>query len=124
MKSKTRIDSPTPGALARATLTQIFVDFENCRERKVKNKLLAKILKDTYPVELNDVSLDRIVDMVKHTLRHDRAWRKVLEDNEGLRGKDYYAEKDRLEDEAQIEMGYTPGFDQDVKKLNKITKEE
>ena len=61
--------------------------------------------------------------MVKHNLRHDRAWRKVLEDNEHLRGRDY-GDKKILEQEEQIDLGYAYGFDQDIKRINKIVGEE
>jgi hypothetical protein len=50
------------------------------------------------------------------SLRH--AWGQVTAECKQLRGKDY-EEKVRLEQEKQMEMGYEPGFEQDVKKLTK-----
>jgi hypothetical protein len=44
---------------------------------------------------------------------------KVQQDNESLRGKDY-KDKDILEQEKILELGYEPGYYQNVKKLKKI----
>ncbi len=48
---------------------------------------------------------------------------KVEEDNELLRGMDY-KDKDRLEEEKMIELGYQPGHKFYSKELNKTIKDE
>jgi Zn-dependent M32 family carboxypeptidase len=87
------------------------------RERKNKNRGLAHLLKRRYP-SISHLPNQYIEDIVHDTLVMDRAWRKILEDNENLRGKDY-AEKDILEDEVQIDLEYGPVMPIDTK-LKKI----
>ena len=52
---------------------------------------------------------------------YDRIWRKVLRENKDLRGEDYGEEdgtKEILEQEKMLEMGYSPNYQNDVKKLS------
>ncbi len=49
-------------------------------------------------------------DFLKDGIQMDRLWRLVLDDNHPenhhLRGKDYFTEKERLEQEKKVELGY------------------
>lgn len=94
------------------------------RERKNKDRGIINLLMKKYPeirraVETQEIRKETITAMVQDYASMDRAWRQVLERNEHLRGADY-AEKVKLEQEKQIELGYTPGFYRDVKKLRNI----
>jgi hypothetical protein len=50
---------------------------------------------------------------------YDRQWRKLLAENESLRGSDY-GDKKVLEDEKMVELGYQPGIEQTNKLINKL----
>lgn len=88
------------------------------RERKNKNRAIGNLLRENYPM-LSTIPREYLADVVGDVLTMDRAWRKVLEDNEHLRGDDYN-QKTQLEEKMELELGYTPGFDQDVKKLKTL----
>jgi hypothetical protein len=75
------------------------------RERSNKNKVIAKVMFDKYGLEHNPLIKPKLADMVGEILNADRAWRKILEDNPELRGKDY-SSKVELELEKQRELGY------------------
>lgn len=100
-------------------IINILKDRPETRERKNKNKFVARMLQKKYPIELETISLQRMEDIVRDANSIDRAWRKALQDNPSLRGQDY-EEKEVLEQEKMVELGYTPGFDQDVKKLRTV----
>lgn len=82
------------------------------RERKNKNRAIANVIIEK--LSLHEISKDKITDMVGEILSLDRKWRKILEENEDLRGTDY-KEKDILEQNKMLELGYEPGYNQ---KLN------
>lgn len=85
------------------------------RERRSKDKGLAEIINEKYQVEIND-------DIVFDILTGDRYWRKHLEDNENLRGKDYKDGR-KYSQKKQIDLGYEAGYDESVKKMKIIMKE-
>lgn len=101
-------------------MTDILKDHPFTRERVNKNKTVARMLQKKYPNELEHISLQRIEDMIVDAHNLDRAWRKVLQDNPSLRGSDY-EEKVVLEQKKELELGYTPGFAQDVKRLANVS---
>lgn len=86
------------------------------RERKEKDRALVNLLLRRYP-ELGTVKKDTLIDMVKDYNSMDRCWRLVLNERPELRGTDY-EDKAMLEQEKQLELGYTPGYDDDIKKDN------
>lgn len=49
----------------------------------------------------------------------DRYWRQILQQREDLRGEDYN-DKKVLAQEKQLELGYTPGFNSDIKKGSEL----
>ena len=88
-------------------IENILTEHEIYRERKNKNKFVARFLQKKYPNELGDISLQRLEDIVVDSGTIDRGWRKTLQDNEDLRGSDY-EDKEILSQEKQIELGYEP----------------
>lgn len=76
------------------------------RERANKNRAIGNIMIKDYGLVIDKA---KMADMVDEILSADRAWRKVLEDNENLRGSDY-SDKTILEQEKMLELGYQPGI--------------
>lgn len=82
------------------------------RERVNKNKGIANMSSKKYGVEF---PADKRNDIIAEILSYDRAWRKALEEHPELQGKDYN-EKERLEQQKQIELGYESGYYHFVKR--------
>jgi hypothetical protein len=80
---------------AQEIVKQYITDIPPARERANKNRAIA-----------NMVFKELLPQLVKNTLTFDRAWRKVLKDNPELRGSDYDEEKDGLEEDMMIDLGY------------------
>lgn len=89
------------------------------RERKNKNRAIGNLLKSKYHSNLMDIEQSRMADIVSEVLTLDRQWRKILEENPDLRGTDY-KEKVELAQKKQIELGYSPGYHQDIAKLKTL----
>lgn len=79
------------------------------RERSSKNKWVGGIVLKKYGVELTPKMKDQLGDIVGDILGADRMWRKHTAENPDLRGSDY-GDKQVLEEEAQLALGYEPGF--------------
>ena len=86
------------------------------RERRNRNRAIANVLINTHNLSL-DKSL--VETLVAESLTLDRTWRKLLQDNPHLRGTDY-KDKDALEQERQISLGYEVNYQQDIKTLKKL----
>lgn len=86
--------------------------------------MIASILAQKYP-ELKTVfkNKEEAAQMIKLACNLNRSWQKVLQNHPELRGDDY-SEKEVLEQTVEVELGYTPGFHQDVKKLKQIYEED
>lgn len=83
------------------------IDF---RERRHRNKGLTEIMLQDY--EKSDsmfIDKDFLYTFGPAYGTYERVWRKVLEENEDLRGFDY-DDKTEYEQKKQIELGYEPGF--------------
>ena len=94
------------------------------RERKNKDRGIVNLLMRRYApirvaIETGVISKDLLTDIVKDHASMDCAWRQALEHDPSLRGSDY-DEKDRLEQEAEIALVYTPGYSNDIKKLKTL----
>ncbi|MCK5614536.1 hypothetical protein KAR91_72395 [Candidatus Pacearchaeota archaeon] len=94
------------------------------RERKNKDRGIVNLLMRKHSsldkvVRSGEIRKETIISIVQDYATLDRLWRKSLEDNENLRGEDY-DNKERLSQNKQIELGYMPGHDQDVKKLKSL----
>ena len=87
------------------------------RERKNKNRAIGNLMLEKYGIK--ELTREQCGDLIGEILSMDRQWRKILEDNESLRGKDYN-DKDILEQEAQIKLGYTPDYENNCAKLKRL----
>lgn len=85
------------------------------RERSNKNAFIGWLMDKEYHLTLGGLGKGGLANLVKDVLAHDRAWRQVLQHEEGLRGKDY-DQKEIVEQEAELELGYMSGYNQDIKK--------
>lgn len=88
------------------------------RERQLHQRGMVNLLLEDYP-ELKELPKEKLVDFCHDFESYCRIWRKVLSENENLRGTDYY-DKIRLEQEKQIELGYEANYFNDIKKLKTI----
>ena len=94
------------------------------RERKNKdmgivNLLINRHFKLGEVIRTGMLSKGQLKDIVQEYASMDRAWRQALEQDPNLRGKDY-GDKAKLEQTAQVALGYTPGYDSDVRKLKSL----
>lgn len=83
------------------------------RERSHKDRGIVNMLMRRYPtladsIDHGALTKETVTAIVQDYATMDRAWRQALEQNEGLRGKDY-GEKERLEQEKMIALGYGDG---------------
>lgn len=85
------------------------------RLRANKNRAIGNILQKKHFYTEN-ISRDKMANLVGEILTLDRQWRKILEENPELRGTDY-SKKDILEQEKMLELGYSPGYQRDIKTL-------
>lgn len=87
------------------------------RERKNKNAFIAWILEKKYMPSMG-LNLKQLENVIVDAGSYDRAWRKVLQEEPHLRGTDY-GDKEVLEQEKMLELGYQPG----ISGLNKKVKD-
>lgn len=89
------------------------------RERKNKNKGIANLISMKYGIEIPN---DKRDDIVADILNMDRQWRKCLEEDETLRGKDYDVNNSKtiLEQKKMLELGYQTMHGIISKELNKL----
>lgn len=97
----------------KAKILQYLEDQPLFRERKNKDRGIVNILMRKYKpledaIEHGILTKDTVTAMVQDYASMDRAWRQALEQNEGLRGKDY-GDKEMLEQEKMIALGYGDG---------------
>lgn len=81
------------------------------RERKNKNKGIANLVSKKYGIVIPQDKRDVIIADI---LGADRYWRLLLSEYKELRGSDY-GTKDILEQKKEIELGYSPGYQKDIK---------
>jgi len=93
------------------------------RERSKRGIYLSKLALRAIGLETKTepLTLEEMTEFAIKFATYERAWRDVLADKENahLRGSDY-DDKIRLEQEAQISLGYEPNYHQNRKELNKI----
>lgn len=94
-------------------LYNLIKENKKARERFFKNRTVAYVMQQKYPT-LKDIPLDKLEDFVKDITTLDCQWRKILKENEDLRGKDYNYKK-IAEQEYQIKLGYSVGYYSDIK---------
>lgn len=88
------------------------------RERSNKNRFIAYLLDKKYNVGMG-ISTTTLESLIVDASSYDRAWRQVLQHEAHLRGKDYY-DKVMLEQDKELELGYMPGHESDIKKLKTL----
>ncbi len=84
------------------------------RERRQKDYYLVKLLTSHW--SSGNPSINALVDLVRDYNSADRFWRKSLEENESLRGRDY-GDKVKYEQKKQIELGMESGYHEVNRKL-------
>lgn len=90
------------------------------RERRKKAEFVARWLRLKYPTILGSIEkVKTIEDMVDEVINVERYWRKVLQENPELRGKDYQSKK-AVEEEKMLDLGYHPFHHTDTKKLDTL----
>lgn len=83
------------------------------RERSKKWRGIADLINKKYNLVIDRVKL---ADMLADGSSADRSWCDILKENEDLRGSDYL-QKDILEEEKILQLGYSPNFKNNVKQL-------
>jgi len=92
---------------------------KSARERKNKNKFLAWFIYNKFQLWTEPITQEKLEDIIVKASDYDRFWRKVLEENPSLRGSDY-GDKQKVEQEKQIQFGYEPNYRENVKKLQTL----
>lgn len=87
------------------------------RQRSAKWRGIADLLIKKYNL---DIDRRKLADVIADGSTADRSWRMALKENKDLRGTDYN-DKDVLEEQAQINLGYKPNYHEDVRKLKTLT---
>lgn len=95
-------------------------EYAEMRERKNKDKYLFALVLKHHGIPLTPELKAKAHDIMGDLLSADRQWRKVLEENPELRAKDYLENKDLLEQQKMIELGYEVGYYNDLKQNDKI----
>ena len=85
------------------------------RNRRSKDYGLVNLLARKYPalgmtIASGVIGREEFVAFVQDYATYDRAWRQLLEQNPELRGTDY-GQKEELEKQKQIELGYNINHD-------------
>ena len=91
------------------------------RERKNKDRAVCNLLVKKHTglkqaLDAGLISKEVLVAFVQDYNSYDRQWRKVVAENEELRGSDY-GDKEVLEQETMLGLGYQPGFSSLVKSV-------
>lgn len=94
------------------------------RERKNKDRGIVNILISRHyklgeAIRTGVLSKEFVVEAMKEFSSMDRYWRQALDQEPELRGKDYN-DRERLEQETELSLGYVPGHAADVKKLKEL----
>lgn len=85
------------------------------RERRLHQRGMVNLLLQDYP-ELKEIPKDKLVEFCHSFESYCRIWRKVLEENPEVRGKDYDTKR-IVEENYQIGLGYEPRFYQEMKEI-------
>lgn len=103
-------------------------DFPEFRERKLRGQFLAKLALRACGLETGykNGEVLSLQDLSDYAVKYDsyrHAWGDITRDVPNLRGTDY-AEGEILAQAKQLELGYTPGYKQDLKIGARIMNEE
>ena len=89
------------------------------KDRGIVNILISRHYKLGEAIRTGVLSKEFVIEAMKEFSSMDRYWRQALEQEPELRGRDY-DDKEKVEQEAELSLGYVPGNDADVKKLKHI----
>ena len=89
------------------------------RERKNKNRFVANCLWQKWNLDSRSLNIELLVSLIMDARSYERMWQMVLKDHVHLRGNDY-DDKKKIVQNKQIELGYEPGFHENVKKLETL----
>ena len=95
------------------------------RERKARNDYLRILALRSLELEdkFNDGRALSNTEPIDFAIRFDsyrHAWGEETRENPNLRGSDY-AEGEVLSQQKQLDLGYIPGFESSIKKLNELS---
>jgi hypothetical protein len=93
--------------------------YPQARERSNKYKAIRNIVKRKFKLTIED---ELLAEVIKYAIAEDRYWRRATQLNPHLRGSDYDKNdsKEILEEEAQIQLEYVPGLEDQLKLLDKL----
>ena len=89
------------------------------KDMGIVNILMSRHYKLSDAIRIGVLTKGNVKEIVQEYASMDRAWRQALEHDPNLRGTDY-SDKERVEQETEIRLGYVPGHDADVKKLRHL----
>jgi len=89
------------------------------KDRGIVNLLMQKYASVRVATESGVITKEMLTTLVQEYATADRSWRQALEENPPLRGKDY-SDKTRLVQQKRLELGYTPGYSEDRRKLKTL----
>jgi hypothetical protein len=99
------------------TILKYLKECPEFRLRRNKNKYIGAICLKKYGIELTPKLKDQLADLVTDIDNAGRYWRLHTSENPELQGSDYLKDKDLLEQQKQVELGYVPNHHTDLKKL-------
>lgn len=99
-------------------------NFPNFRERRFRGQYLAKLALRSTGLEnrFEEKATLSLSEMSEFAIKYDsyrHAWGDVTRECKELRGTDY-DEGEKLSQEKQLEMGYTPDYKGQINKLNTL----
>ena len=80
------------------------------RQRKNKDRAIGRVLERHY---ITGLPIETLMEMIGEVISLDRYWRLIMSEHEDWQEGDY-KDKDRLEQEKQISLGYQAGFEKDL----------
>lgn len=88
------------------------------RERKFHKRAVVNVLLEDYP-QFRGLDKQKLIDFCADFESGTREWREITRLNPHLRGSDY-EDKDKLEQQYQINRGYEANYQQDIKQLGML----
>lgn len=100
-------------------------EFPLAKERKNRYKTIRNLISKKYSLfdditKQTTISYDKLEEIVFDSISFNRLIQRVQQLNPELRGTDYFDKKVEQEQQAQIDLEYTPGYQNDIKTLKNI----
>lgn len=92
---------------------------KKARERLYVNRTVAYVMKQKHPHVFENIPTDKMEYYVLQILKLNRQWRRIMQLEPDLRGRDYSYKK-IAEQKEQIRLGYESGYYQDSETVKKI----